>query len=1475
MKRVQKMGILILVLVLLTGVFVTGSSMAATPPKMEVKVEEYLPSEGFLRLSFTQVEGGSTEIAQMVAPEGYAESWDTIKANTKTLWIDGGVVTKYTSTTFSGFSGVTCMILDAPYLETASSSSSLSKVTHLYYTAPSDLIDSVFTSSKLVVKKHIDNPNVLCKVTVGEFEHGSIVRNDIPAYVVSGMQVNVVVVPDAGYSVGMIHGGSPVPGSDTLRVVTEDVVFTADCYVYKELFSEDSFGDCSTSSSTVKWYLYNDGELVIVGRGAFTHLREVLKPWKNDVTSITIGEGVTAIPASAFNLPNLRTVTISTTVTEIGKQAFYACQKLEEALFLGDRPKSLGTQVFYSASDTSDLVGLFSVVYVRDSFGTEDLRDGTRAYPTRSKYDSYSEFSILSLNGEGQYVNSQGIVFRLNESNKTASVGTGSGRNNSRYNGNNNGEVYIPEEVMKDGQAYAVTSIAPNAFSDPDATSTDALKNPSQYYGNVFLKKLTLGANVLNIAPGAFYGCPNFEAFEVRPGSKSFRELDGILYDSRMGYLYVVPAAKHFSGTYEVPSSIIRIETGAFYGCTGIEKVEVRSHVSEIGDRAFFNASGIWDIRILSDVKTIGERAFNGCTSLSYLEIYAGLSTLGEDPFTECKNLRTLILPFLGTSPSNGVKLTKLFSTSSGPNVPVYTLCVAGGTLVKNALQNCDKLQSAYFGASHKVIPASCFDGCHNLSRLDFGTEHYNVRLYGNDAYSGTANIRAYVTQIGEAALKDCFSLARFAVDEDNAAFANDYWGALYDKEFTTLISFPTSSPYEMYCVKGTAETIENYAFCSCNNLQTLNIPSGETQPKPNSITPFPPTFRICVHKNSAAESVYGTLKCWIIDDFAPESIQIAHLSDRVAFETGGTPEYRNLYFRAVYPGVTILLDDIDYTLSLSGTDAGAQTATATYNQKDRNGKDVTEQFHIYLFKKQSGYTVAEYEIPSTAADLDKLNGFTALYDQNGKMLYVCESVMIDNVHDPDCNILRCAGYVPKTYLDGSATTLKLFTLDGLAPGMRDLTELWLPTPSLLTWGTAYNRNTGAAVARKGEISWKLDENDENIYELKVYKVGAGTNGADRLIGSSIILSSARVGQYFDCKDYLPLIKESGSGQYYFTVQSICYCDAYRQGCTLPEDSYDLVHADSDTCSCGLHHRSKPVRSEIFDYKQPSVTLEPCTDPQWSEDHRELRWTLPSDTSQYGGYTITFYYGREYSDYTGKSGRRVGSTTLYFDVGESYLNDSCMEQIERFYAQNEYRAGYYWFTVTAEPKDMTAANRSAESEWSTAAYYEGVPGYQSPYYIFVKANTEANNPDKPLHLNGKKHYAYNLYINGWLTADVYLNDALPEKNPAGIYTYTADYNNIYTLTPVAQDTYQKVVTVDLKSGDIKNGKLTLAGEDVKADGVELTNMVVNVSGIGTINSVNLLETTLDSKTVTVTYLARKDRDGNWLPTGPIYVTDVK
>jgi len=76
-------------------------------------------------------------------------------------------------------------------------------------------------------------------------------------------------------------------------------------------------GDCN-------WRLYNNGHLEIFGTGAMGDYGAVedKAPWGSDVTSVTIGEGVTSIGKNAFYSCDLTSITIPATLTTIRGGAF-------------------------------------------------------------------------------------------------------------------------------------------------------------------------------------------------------------------------------------------------------------------------------------------------------------------------------------------------------------------------------------------------------------------------------------------------------------------------------------------------------------------------------------------------------------------------------------------------------------------------------------------------------------------------------------------------------------------------------------------------------------------------------------------------------------------------------------------------------------------------------------------------------------------------------------------------------------------------------------------------------------------------------------------------------------------------------------------------------------------------------------------------------------------------------------------------
>ena len=127
-------------------------------------------------------------------------------------------------------------------------------------------------------------------------------------------------------------------------------------------------------------------------------------------------------------------------------------------------------------------------------------------------------------------------------------------------------------------------------------------------------------------------------------------------------------------------------------------------------------------------------------------------------------------------------------------------------------------------------------------------------------------------------------------------------------------------------------------------------------------------------------------------------------------------------------------------------------------------------------------------------------------------------------------------------------------------------------------------------------------------------------------------------------------------------------------------------------------HSSAEIRSEAFTYTKPDKTLAACSNVAWSQDHNQVSWQAPED-EDLGGFTVKLYYRR----WDTGAWKLVSSDYLRFDLGQ--IDNSIYPVGDALFARNGHRAGYYAFSVTSEPKDITTAVHSAESEMSDLYYY--------------------------------------------------------------------------------------------------------------------------------------------------------------------------
>jgi hypothetical protein len=109
-----------------------------------------------------------------------------------------------------------------------------------------------------------------------------------------------------------------------------------------------------------------------------------------------------------------------------------------------------------------------------------------------------------------------------------------------------------------------------------------------------------------------------------------------------------------------IPNTITTIKRWAFDGATGITSFGITNSVNSIEDYAFFGCTGLKSITIPNSVTSLGIRVFYGCTSLELVTVGSGITALGERDFYRCSSLKNLT--FMATTPPS------LGSTDVFPN---------------------------------------------------------------------------------------------------------------------------------------------------------------------------------------------------------------------------------------------------------------------------------------------------------------------------------------------------------------------------------------------------------------------------------------------------------------------------------------------------------------------------------------------------------------------------------------------------------------------------------------------------------------------------------------------------------------------------------------------------------------------------------------------------------------------------------------
>lgn len=661
------------------------------------------------------------------------------------------------------------------------------------------------------------------------------------------------------------------------------------------------------------------------------------------IENLVIPDGVSSIQGWAFSqYSKIKTVVIPATVTTIGDGAFN-CENLVYAEFLGDAP-SIGADAFYI--DRNNENG-FVIYYHENTHGwSSPLWDVYYA----ACVEEFSDYSVLDEDNR----NSQGILFTLNESAKTAVVGDGSNTpNNSGYYGAQRGAVIIPDTVVKDGSIYRVIGIGPYAFSE-----------------NRHVTSVSIGSGVTSILPTAFVGCPELKSITVSEDNEYYCSIDGVLYDVGALYLYVYPGGKT-DESFTVPETVQTIGTYAFYDNEHIRTLTVGRNVTAIYEEAFCGLTNLMEITL----PFIGTRERLEDDSYYYSEQFAtvfGYGHYGENCLGDYD-----------------------YDINYRINGSLKNVTILGGDIYQNAFNNCGSIEEINLPSIPNTIPSQCFYNCAALQRLSFGgsvCEIGNLVLpegidsIGYSAFYGCEGITsvtlpASLTNI-ESSVFSGAGVEEFAVAAGNLYYSTDEWGVLYNYDKTELIQYPSCRVWPYYNVADTATSIADNAFYGSSTLVNLYIP--------NTVTSISVNFRacpyltICCYINSAAYryALNNNLTAWYMDNRTLQGIRVYSLPEQTV-QTEGAVNLAGLYIVGDYGGRELQIDN--YTLNYDDQTSGVKTVTVEYMGK-------TATFEMVFYTSEAGNVISF----RTDEDLDGKVAMIVVYNSDGAMLLTANAAIIN-----------------------------------------------------------------------------------------------------------------------------------------------------------------------------------------------------------------------------------------------------------------------------------------------------------------------------------------------------------------------------------------------------------------------------------------------------------------------------------------------
>ncbi|MCH5350565.1 MAG: leucine-rich repeat protein [Clostridiales bacterium] len=582
--------------------------------------------------------------------------------------------------------------------------------------------------------------------------------------------------------------------------------------------AEDAFSGCSTLIS-----IEIPSSVESIGRNAFygcSNLTSIEVAVNNAIYSSQDGILYNKAKTDFIHVPlAIKSVTIPSSITNIGQRVFEGCSKLV-SLEIPANVTSIGQSAFNGCSGLESLeipfvgecVGKEGNTHFGYIFGAGSYSDNNNYVPVALKtvvvtgdtniadYAFNDCSSIVSITISDTVTNIGTYVFYNCSSLESLTIPfvgankEGTGKTNFGYIfgaysylfHDSRNFSYIPATL----QTVVITggaSIDNNAFYECRTlnaiemlTSVTSIGNDA-FYKCSSLTSIIIPDSVKSIGSSAFYGCSSITKVNYIGDIAGWCKISFENSSSNpLYYVHNLYINSKLVTEIEIPKDVASVGGYTFYNCTSLESINIPSSVKSIGEWAFYGCSNLTSVEIPDSVTSIGGFAFSHCSTLTRIKLPRGMLIIEEQTFYDCIQLKEI-------------------------EVPNSVLSIG-----RSAFGYCRSLESINIPNSVKSIGDRAFYGCSNLTSIKIPGSVVNIESYAFYECSRLTSIKLSngITTIKERAFFYCSRLKEIEIPSSVSSIAGEAFGNCYG--LTTIYYGGTKGMWNLIDINSGSDSLYN-----------------------------------------------------------------------------------------------------------------------------------------------------------------------------------------------------------------------------------------------------------------------------------------------------------------------------------------------------------------------------------------------------------------------------------------------------------------------------------------------------------------------------------------------------------------------------------------------------------------------------------------------------------------------------------------